>query len=171
MRLTPGLRRSLALVAVAAAFPAFAVASRALSPGGEAGLRQRSRTLRLQPLLDRLGVKPAGSVPSELTLGQKARATVVDPRKLARFGIRGARVGDVVWIEAREPAQRLPAAQAGDARQASQVPAAARRATEQAQSSLQGGGDSLDAEVSSNGRKVLVPCTPPAGGLPTNSTM
>ncbi len=164
MRLTSGVRRSLAVVVTAAVFPAFAVASRALAPGGEAALHQRVPTLKLQPLMDRLGLRPVGAVAAELKAGEKVRATVVDPRKLARVGMRGTRAGDVVWIAAR-----LPAAQAGDAQQASQSQEAAGEAAKQAQSAAQAGSGGLDAEVSSNGKKVVVPSSPPSGGTPTTT--
>ncbi len=159
MRLTPGVRRILAVVATAATFPAFAIASRALAPGGEAALRQRPRVLRLQPLMDRLGLRPAGSIPTELRLGQKVRATVVHPRKLASFGIRGVRVGDVVWITAT-----LPGAQGGDraaaAAQGKQAEAAAQEAAAAA--------GALDAAVSvettdANGQKKQQVTTVPGG--------
>ncbi len=165
MRLTLGVRRILAVVATAAVFPAFAIASRALAPGGEAALRQRPRVLKLQPLMDRLGLRPAGSIPAELRLGGKVRVTVVHPRTLASFGIRGARVGDVAWITAT-----LPQAQPGDR-------AAAEAQGKQAEAAAKGtaaAGD-LDAAVSvettdANGHKKQQVTTVPAGpgpGLPT----
>lgn len=168
MRLMLGNRPILAIVLVAATFPAFAMASRALSPGGESALHQRPRTLKLQPLMARLGLKPVGPAPVELKIGEKVRATVVSPQKLAVVGIRGARAGDVAVITAT-----MPAAQRQDQAAAA---AAAKQAKEAAEAAQNAAGDA-DAAVSvettdASGKKKTQTATVPGtsgAGLPTTA--
>ncbi len=150
---------------LAATLLAAAVAAVTLAPPARGAPPQRPRVLRVQPLLDRLGLKLVAAPGAELRAGQRLRAVVVDPRKLMAAGFRGVRAGDAVEIQAV-----LPKAQAGDAAAADKQSDDARRAAEAAQAELAAQVTVESADAQGNKRKStqVVPSAP-GTGIPTTA--
>ena len=158
-----------ATLLLAAALPAVALAT----ARHDTATPQRPVTLRLQPVLEKLGLKLAGAPTAELKLGQRVRAIVVDPGKLAATGIRGTRAGAVVTIEAVNQGTVLPAARADDAKAAEKAREDAKRAAEDARglaAKVSTGGDTAGAADSKDVKSIIFTPPPPSGtGIPTST--
>lgn len=89
---------ALACVAVALSAPAPGAAQSNGRLPVALEVRQQSRELLTAQIAEQLGVKPSPGQAAELAIGNSITASLVDPAKLAAFGIRDAQPGARVTI-------------------------------------------------------------------------